>query len=190
MADMQYPAGTFQGGLEVMGHHHHRHALLAVEVGQKLIKVLGGGRVQTGDRLVQDQKAPGGAQRPGQQCPLLLAAGEIPVALVLELQDAELSHIHQGLGLLGGGVEKPEALAVEAPGQDHLIHRGRKVPLGLRLLGQVSDGALLQLRRAEDLARLGRQQSQQPPQQRGFARAVVSHDAKVVSGPDGEIQMG
>ena len=66
-----------------MGHHDDGHALPAVEIGEGLIKILGRGRVQSSDGLVQDQQPAGGTQRPAQQHPLLdplLAAGNRPSA--------------------------------------------------------------------------------------------------------------
>ena len=89
-----------------------------------------------------------------------------------------------------GGVEKPQPLLVQAAGEDHFIHRGREVPLGPGLLGQIAHGSLPQFRRPRDLPGLGREEPQQAPQQRGLAGAVVPHDAQVVPRPDGEIQVG
>ena len=187
---MQHRPGAAQGGPQIVGHHHHRHALLPVQVGEGLVQILGRGGVQAGNGLVQDQQAAGGTQGPGQQHPLLLAAGEIPVALVLQLQNPQLAHVHQCRGLLGGGVEEPQPLLVQAAREDHFIHRGREVPLGPGLLGQIAHGSLPQFRRPENLPGLGGEEPQQAPQQRGLAGAVVPHDAQVVPRPDGEIQVG
>ena len=148
---MQHRSGAAEGGFEIVGHHDDGCALFLVEVGQRLVEVLGGGGVQAGDGFIQDQQGTGGAQGPGQQHPLLLTAGEVPVALVLELQDAQLAHVHEGRGFLGGGVEKAHALAVEAAREDHLPHGGGEVPLGPGLLGQIPQAPLPQLRGAPDL---------------------------------------
>ena len=87
-----------------MGHHDDGHALLLIQIGQGLVEVLGGGGVQAGNGLVQNQQLTSGAQGPGQQHPLLLPAGEVPVAGVLQFQNAQLAQVHHGLGPLGRGV--------------------------------------------------------------------------------------
>ena len=80
-------------------------------------------------------------------------------------------------------------LLVEAAGKHHLIHGGGEIPLGPGLLGKISQIAPADVRGPPDLPPLGRQQAQKPPQQRGFAGAVVTHDTKVISLPDGEVQV-
>ena len=105
-SNVQNRPGTAQSGLEIMGYHDHGHAFLFIEVRKGLIEILGRCRIQAGNGLIQNQQLSGGAQGTGQQHPLLLTAGELPVALVLELQNAQLAHVHQGLGFLGRRVEK------------------------------------------------------------------------------------
>ena len=48
--------------------------------------------------------------------------------------------------------------AVEEAGEDHLLDRGGEVLLGPGLLGQIADGAPLELRRPEDLPGQGREE--------------------------------
>ena len=51
-----------------------------------MVEILDRGRIQTGDRLIQDQKAVSVAQRAlRDQNALLLAAGEIPVAALSQM---------------------------------------------------------------------------------------------------------
>ena len=85
--DVQDRPGPAEGAFQIVGHHDHRHAFLFVQIGQQLIEILGGCRIQAGDGLVQDQKPLCRAEGPCQQHPLLLASGEIPVAFVLQFQD-------------------------------------------------------------------------------------------------------
>ena len=173
-----------------MGHHDNGHALLLIQIGQGLIEILGGGGVQPGDGFIQNQQLPCGAQRPRQQHPLLLTAGEIPVAGVLQFQNAQLTQIHHGLRPLGRGVEKVQSLSVQTAGENHLQHRGGKVPLGAGLLGQVADSAVPQRLRVFNNAGLRLKQPQKPPHQGGLAGAVVTHHAEIVSLGNGEIQAG
>ncbi len=154
-ANVQDLSRALEGGAEVVCDHDDGHALPAVQIAEGLVQVLGGGGVQARDGFVQNQQPPCGAEGPGQKDPLLLPAGEVPVALVLQLQNAQLSQVHQGLGLLGGGVEKAEAFAVQAPGENDLQDGGGEVLLGPGLLGEVANRAALQLRRTADLPGLG-----------------------------------
>ena len=64
-----------QGVFHVVGHHDDGDALGLVEVGQCAVEILGGGGIQARHRLIQDQQLSGCAQGPGQEYPLLLAAG-------------------------------------------------------------------------------------------------------------------
>ena len=189
MADVQDAFRVPEGGAKIVGNHDHGHALLLIQIVQGFVKVLGGGGVQPGDGLVQNQKPAGGAEGPGQKHPLLLAAGEVPVALASQFQGPQLPQVHQRLGPLGGGVEEPQPLPVQKAGEDHLLHRGGEVPLGLGLLGEVAHRPPLQLRRPLNASRQRRQETQKSPEQGGFPGAVVPHDAEIVPAPDPEVQM-
>ena len=173
--------GVPQGAADVVGHRHDGDALLLVQIVQRAVQLLRRRRVKPRHRLIQYQQLPGGAQRPRQQHPLLLPAGQFPVAAILQLQHAQLAHVHQRLGLLLGRVEKPHAPAAEKAAAHHLRHRGGEVLLRLRLLGRIADSAGAQGGCAHDLARHGAQQPQQALHQRGLAAAVFTHDAHIVA---------
>ena len=91
MADVEHGSGAAEGGLQIMGDHDDGHAFRFVQIGQGFVEILGGRGIQTGDGLVQDQKTAGGAQGAGQQDALLLTAGEVEIALVLQFQNAQLT---------------------------------------------------------------------------------------------------
>ena len=173
--------GVAQGTAYIVCHRHDGDALLLVQVFQRAVQLLGCSRVQPRHRLVQDQQFTGGAQGTRQQHPLLLPAGQLPVAPVLQLQHAQLAHVHQRGGLLLRRVEKPHAPAAEKAAAHYLHHRGGKVLLRLCLLGQIADGAGAQGGRTYDLARHGVQQPQQALHQCGLAAAVFTHDAHIVA---------
>ena len=175
MAGVQNMVGVAQGAAYIVCHRHDGDALLLVQVFQRAVQLLSRRRVQPRHRLVQDQQFPGGAQGTRQQHPLLLPAGQLPVAPVLQLQHAQLAHVHQRGGLLLRRVEKPHAPAAEKAAAHYLRHRGGKVLLRLCLLGQIADGSAPQGRGAHDLAGQGLQQAQQTFHQRGFAAAVLAH---------------
>ena len=169
-----------QGAADVVGHHHHGHALGAVEIPQGAVQVVGGGGVQARHRFVQHQQVPCRAQGPGQQHPLLLAAGQFPIALVLQLQNAQLAHVLQGLGLLGRGIEEFPPPGAEKAGQHHLADGGGKVLLCPGLLGQIADGPPAEAFVQADLPGQGPQQAQHALEQGGLAGAVVPHDAQII----------
>ena len=186
---MENVIGVFQGVLQVVGHHDDGDALGAVQVRQRAVHVVGGLRVKARHRLVQDQQLPRRAQGPGQQHPLLLSAGQLPVAAVFQLQHTQLAHVHQRLGFFGGGVEEPALPGAEEARQHHLVHRGGEVPLGAGLLGQIPDGPGPERPVQHDPALHGLQKAQQALQQRGFAAAVLAYDAQIVAAVHLKIQM-
>ena len=121
-----------------MGDHDDGDAL-PVKLGDDFIHLRRCFGVQTGDRLIQQQAFPGGAQCPGQEHPLLLPAGEIPVAFSGELCHAHPLQILRCQRFFRFGVEGPQAApALEARKHD-LLHGCGEIPLHLGLLGQIAD---------------------------------------------------
>ena len=121
-----------------MGDHDDGDAL-PVKRSDDFVHLRRGLGVQTGDRLIQQQAFPGGAQGPGQKHPLLLPAGELPVAFPGKLGHAHPLQILRGQGFFRLGVEGPQAApALEARKHD-LLHGSGEIPLHLGLLGQISD---------------------------------------------------
>ena len=87
-------------------------------------------------------------------------------------------------------IEKAALPAVEPAGEHHLEAAGGKVPLNLRLLGQVADFGLVQPLAEGDTAAGRADQTQQGLHQRGLARAVFAHDAQIIPLRDGKADAG
>ena len=66
--------------LHIMGNHQNRYLVLSVQLPDQRIQFLDGRRIQAGNGLIQNQKLFRSAESPGNQHPLLLAAGKFPVA--------------------------------------------------------------------------------------------------------------
>ena len=113
--------------------------------------------------------------------PLLLAAGELPVAAPGQMLDLHAADILPGQLLVSPGVEGPHALPSLAAGKDDLIDAGGEIPLNQGLLGQVADLILMKTVPREDLPLEGADQAEDRFHQGGFAGAVFSHDAEIVA---------
>ena len=160
-----------------------------MEVGERAVQVLRGGRVEPRDRLIEDQQLPRRAQGAREQHALLLPAGELAVAAVLQLKNPELAEIHKRPRLLGGGIEEAAAARAQKAREHDLAHRRGEVLLRARLLRQIADGAAAQGRVELDAAPQGLDQSQQALKQRRLARAVFADDAEVFAAADLQIQV-
>lgn len=77
----------------------------------QFVQLLGDVGVQPGSRLIQQQHGPGSAQGPGQQHPLLLAAGQGSVTGPGQVLDAQAFQGLLGLIFLLAGVEGAAAQA-------------------------------------------------------------------------------
>ena len=186
--DVQDRVRLAQSASHIVRDHDDRHLLFFVEVAQGLIEILRGGGVETRDRLVQNEQAVRRAQGAREQHALLLSAGKLAVAAVLQLQHAELAHVHQRRALLRGGVEKVQPALVGKAREHDLAHRSGKIALRARLLRKVADGARA-LRGAVDRAGERRDQPEQAFHQRRLAAAVLAHHAEVIPRADGKRQM-
>ena len=189
LAEVKDVAGVAEGGVDVVGDHDDRDARLLIDAGDLGVEAPRRDRVQAGDRLVEQDQFLGGTHGAGQKDALLLAAGQVPVALVLQVQDLQGFHILPGARFFRAGVEGPQAHAVEAAGQDDFPHAGGEVLLDLGLLGQVAD--LSRLQALSHLHRAGGRlfQAQEALDQRALAGAVLTDDAEIVSLLHGEIQI-
>ena len=74
LSQMQDMGGIFQGGVNVMGDHDDRDPRFFVDMRDLRIQCARSDRIQTRDRLIQQDQLLGGAQRPRQQHALLLPA--------------------------------------------------------------------------------------------------------------------
>ena len=136
--------------------------------------------IQSRNRLVQYQHFIRSAQGPGQQYPLLLPAGKIPVAGPGQRYNFQLFHgIFRNLFFLTV-VKGPQAASPLTARKDHFPHGSGKIPLHKSLLGQVPDFVLLETAAKCNLAGQWFLQPQQRAQQRTFACTVLAYDTKVI----------
>ena len=188
LPDVENVAGLLHGNGNIVGDHDDGNAVLVVQIGDQLIHLRRHQRIQTGNRLVQQKDFLRRAQRPGQQHPLLLTAGEIPVAALFKALDAKALHGGAGLFLFRGGVEGRKAPAALETGENDLPHGGGEILLHQGLLGKISHLVVTQSLAKGDGALHGGQKAQNGLHQRGLAGAVFAHHAHIVSCRDGKAQ--
>ena len=75
--------------VQVVGREHDGEAV-GVEVGEEVQDLVAGAHVDAGRGLVEQQHSGLAEQRPGDEHPLLLAAGELADVAIAEAADAEL----------------------------------------------------------------------------------------------------
>ena len=185
---MQHVRGVVQCGFQVVRDHDDRDPFL-MQLADDLVHLGRRFGVQAGDRLIQQQAFPGGAQGAGQKHPLLLPAGKLPVAPAFKSAQAQPFQIPGGHRLFLPGVKGPQAALPLKAGADDLLYRGRKIPLHLGLLGQVANFRGAQPFHANGPGQ-GSGEIQNGFHQRGLAGAVLSHNAQVVPGVYGKAQIG
>ena len=166
---------------QVMRHHHIGERMFLPQVGQQ-IKDLGlHGHIQRRGRLVQQQQARLGGQRPGNGDALALSAREL-----VRIAKAELlpeAHVIEQLGHTP--VDLAETVQMQGLAQ-HLIDRMARVQRGVRVLKHHLHGlvealepALGDLRAVDaDLARPVRGEPGDRAQDGGFARTAFADEAK------------
>ena len=76
------------GGVDIVGDHDDADIVAEVYKLDKIVHLPGGDGVKPGDRLVQQKKLFGGAESTGKKHPLLLAAGQLPIAPLRQIGDA------------------------------------------------------------------------------------------------------
>ena len=180
--------GIRQGNPHVMRNHDNGNAL-TVQLLDDFVHLRRGLGIQTGNGFIQQEALLGGAQRPCQQHPLLLPAGQLPVAPALKALQPKLFQIGAGCGLFFLGVEgSPAPLPLET-GKHNFQHRGGEIPLHLGLLGQIANLGGLQSLHVYGASQ-GRGEIQNGFHQGGLAGAVFSHDAQIVPGVDRKVQTG
>lgn len=136
---MQHVGGVFYSGFHVVGNHENGDAVFPVQLGDQLIQLQLCLGIQPRDRLVQYQHFLSCPQSPCQKHPLLLAAGEFPIAPLCQMRDAQPFHVVQCQLFFLLGIKRAEAAVIQAAGTDDFQHRCGKVPLYCRLLGQIAD---------------------------------------------------
>ena len=131
----------------------------------------------------------GCAHGTGKQDPLLLAAGEVPVALILQVRNFQSLHVFTGPFFFHTGIKRPQSHPVEASGHHDLPDTCRKVLLDLSLLGKITD-----LCRFQPFAHLhpagGRPfQTQESLDQGALSGAVFTDDTKIITFLHGKVQV-
>ena len=172
-----------------MGDHNDGDTVLVVQPGDELVQLRRGLGVQPRSRLIQQQHGAGGAQGAGQQDPLLLAAGQLPVAAPGQGRDVQLFQGMFSKLLFCPAVKGASAAAPLAAGEHDLPYRGWEVLLDLGLLRQIADLVGSQPVACQDLAPDGRLEAENRFHERTFSSAVFPHDAEVIARENLKIQM-
>src|SRR5262249_50348463 len=163
---------------QVVMDDEHRLALVTQLLQQEEDRALGGG-VHAGHRLIHKVDVRLLRQRPRQEGPLLLPAGELADLPVRQVADADLAQTLPCPGaLLPAGTPEPAEPAV-GPHQHDIEHTDREVPVNAFALRDVADTApLLGDWPAEQahLATGGRHQAEDRLEQRALAGAVGTDD--------------
>ena len=171
--------GTAQGSLQIVRDHHDGDSVLPIEVGNQLIHLRRDLRIEARDGFIEEEQLSCGAERPGKQGPLLLSAGQLPVAAPGQRLDLHAADVLPRERLVLRSVEGAKPLPSLTAGEDNLIDAGREVPLHHGLLRQIANLVLPQAIAGQDAALQRVHQAQDRFHQRGFAGAVFAHDAEV-----------
>ena len=113
--------------------------LKVVDMPQDAVKLRRDKRVETRERLIEQEQLFGRAECPCEQDALLLSAGELPVAAVGKCSDVEACHLFVGACLVRLCVKGMDRVPVQAAREHNLPHRCRKRPLNHALLRQIAD---------------------------------------------------
>ena len=102
-----------QRGFEIVRDHDHGNAHLPVDLVNIIVHGLGERRIQSGHRLIQQDEFSGGAQRAGHKHTLLLAAGELEVTGILQIQNFQCLHVSARDLFFRRAVERTQTDAVQ-----------------------------------------------------------------------------
>ena len=137
--------------------------------------------VKSGNRLIKKQHFLCGAQRAGKQHPLLLPAGQLPIASPCEPGDLHLIHSLRCKLLFFFVIKRTAAAASLAPGENDLSHGCREVLLYHCLLRQIADLVFSQPVARQNSAADGRLQAEDRFHKGTLAGAVFPYDAEIVA---------
>ena len=180
--------------------HDRRHALgdddgrgLTVAGAQGMAQLPVGAEVEGGGAVVQQQDAGIARQRPADEHPLLLAAGEVAALHVQRESEAALLVVDEaGLGALDGlqhaffGHVAAEAdVLPDGVGHQEVVLEHHAEAAVQLVLGEGGNGPAVQ----QDVALVGVVLAHQQRQQRRLARARGPDDAQRLPVPDGEGQV-
>ena len=189
LPEMQDMGGIAKRSIDIVGDHDDSDACLLIDTGDLRIQAPGRDRIETRHGLVQQDELLRCAHGPRQQDALLLPPGQVPIALVLQVQDLKRLHVLSGAFFFRTGIKRAQPHPVQTPGEHHLPHTGGKILLNLCLLRQVPD-----LGCPESLSHFhsprGRLfQSQQSFDEGAFPGSVLPDNAQIVSFFNREIQV-
>ena len=106
-----------------------------------MVKILDRGRIQTGNRLIQDQKLFCGTERPCDKNALLLTTGKLPVTFVFQMLHAKAFQIVSCQLPFCHGVKRAVSPSAQGAGQHYLLYGSREILLGRGLLGKIANTA-------------------------------------------------
>ena len=172
-----------------MSDHDDGHAVVPVQLAERLIELCGSGRIQARDGLVEHEDFMSGQKAPGKKNALLLSSGELAVAAAGQVFNVKLGENIRGLLLFFLGEERPPALVPQKTGHDDLADRRRKIPLHLAHLRQISDTAASLAAIDADLALQRVDQPEHGLHERGFAGAVLADDTHIIAGENLKAQV-
>ena len=93
LSQMQDVGGIAEGCVDIVGDHDDCESGRLIDTGDLSVQASGRDRVQARYRLIQKNQLVGGAHSAGQEDPLLLTAGKVPVTLILQIQDLQSLHL-------------------------------------------------------------------------------------------------
>ena len=189
LSQMQNMRSIFERGVNIVGDHDDCNTSGFIDVGDLGIQTSGRDRVKSRHRFIQKDQFLGSAHGACQQHPLLLTSGQIPVALVLQIQDLQCLHVFPCSFFFRTGIERPKAHPVKTAGKDDFPHTGRKILLDLGLLGQVADFCRFQPLSHLHFAGGGFFQTQKSLDQGTLPCSVLADDAKIIALLHGEVQI-
>ena len=138
LADMQDVGRVCLRGGDIMADHENGHAFL-VELADQAIKLCGCLRIETGHRLIQQNDLAGCEACPRQKNPLLLAAGELPVAFPGHPVDAEARHDASDFLFFLMPKKGTKTAPSHEAAPDDFLYGSRKIALQIGLLRQIAD---------------------------------------------------
>ena len=139
LADVQDGLCVAHRAFHIMRHHDDCDAVLVMDVPQDAVKLRGDKRVETRERLIEQEQLFGRAERPCEQDALLLSAGELPVAAVGKRRDVQACHLFVGACLVRLCVKGMDRVPVQAAREHDFPHRCREAALDLALLREIAD---------------------------------------------------
>ena len=165
-----------------MRYHHNRHTAFAVQAANQRVQFIGGRRIQTGYRLIQQQDRIRCAQRARQQRALLLSARKRAIGFLPKRQNVQQRHLfarHFDVALLIEEMELSDS--IRTSGQHNLLHRCGEIALRGGLLRQIADLIFAQTIAVEHTSALRMHKAEHRANQRTLARSVFADHHQIIA---------